>query len=60
VQYEEVSNQQVFLVPKKDFEMFLLLTKKSFGEKFLQLFGESFSNCFREFHIEREDRKIDV
>jgi len=60
VQYDEVSNQEVFLVPKKDFEMFLLLTKKSFEEKFVQLFGKSFSNCFREFYIEREDKKIDV
>jgi len=43
VQYDEVSNQEVFLVPKKDFEMFLLLTKKSFEEKFVQLFGETSS-----------------
>jgi hypothetical protein len=56
MQYDEVSNQQIFLVLKKDFEMFLLLTKKSFEEKFVQLSGETFLNCFREFCIERVER----
>jgi hypothetical protein len=35
------------------------LTKKSFEEKFVQLFGETFSNCFRECR-KRGERKIDV